>query len=119
MEVKKVDVRTVNMNSSLKGFAIITLTDNEDTLVVDGFKIMSKKDGSAVFVSFPSTSYTNKDGQKEYKDTVFPTNAELRDKISAAILRAYNSKAGRSTQEVESPQAAATKPAYADDDFPF
>lgn len=108
MKVEKVSVRLFNAGTSLKGFASIILSDDSgDSMLLDGFKVMEKKDHSACFVSYPSTKFKNKEGNDEYKDTTFPINAELRDKINKSILQAYEYKLNKEnrpqTVEVEAP----------------
>lgn len=87
MDIKKVMVRKFE-SGNLKGFASINVGDDMDTLTIDGLRIMEKKDGSGMFIAFPSTAY-KKDGKTEYKDVCFPVNAELRTRIQAAVLKKY------------------------------
>lgn len=120
MDIERVVVRLVDTTTNLRGFATVTLIDGTgDAFVVDGFKIMTKKDGSSNFVSFPSVSFKNKEGATEYKDTAFPTTAELRDKITKAILNSFEHKKNKPQKEnVPSPKE--DSPKYNDDDLlPF
>jgi len=50
MKIDGLTVRKMN-KGNLKGFAVVTLKDNEgDALVIDGIKIMEKRDGTALFI---------------------------------------------------------------------
>lgn len=89
MDIKKIMVRKFE-SGNLKGFATINIGDDTDTFTVDGLRIMEKKDGSGMFIAFPSTAFKNKEGKTEYKDVCFPVNAELRTRIQTAVLKKYS-----------------------------
>ena len=42
----------------------------DDCLAINGIKVIKGKKG--IFISFPQTSYKDKDGNTQYRDIVFP-----------------------------------------------
>jgi stage V sporulation protein G len=109
MEITNVRVRKFE-KGNLKGFASFTLKDSsgEDSFAVDGARIMSGTKGD--FVSFPSTK--TKTG--EYKDTCFPLTAELRDKITQAVLKKYEE-----TPNTTPKSNSSNSSSFDRDDLPF
>ena len=77
----KAKVFKVEGKGNLKANASITL---DDKFVVTGLRVMQSSNG--LFVSMPS--YKAKDGT--YKDTSFPLNKELRQKINDVVLKEYD-----------------------------
>ncbi len=67
---------------------------------VHGIKVCSGKKG--LFISMPSTSYTNANGEKKYQDTFHPITKGVREALHSAVIRAYNAALEQSQQaEIE------------------
>lgn len=73
-------------DSSVKAVASVTL---DNFYAVHGVKVCEGEKG--LFVSMPSTSYTNTNGEKKYQDVFHPITKGARDAINEAVIRAYNS----------------------------
>lgn len=79
--------KNVTKKTGILANASVTINDS---LVIGDIVIReSKKKNSDAFVSFPSRSYKDKDGETQYKNIVFPCTAEARQEIVEAILEAY------------------------------
>ena len=67
---------------------------------VHGIKVRSGEKG--LFISMPSTSYTNANGEKKYQDTFHPITKGAREALHSAVIRAYNAALEQSQQaEIE------------------
>ena len=67
---------------------------------VHGIKVCSGEKG--LFISMPSTSYTNANGEKKYQDTFHPITKGAREALHSAVIRAYNAALEQSQQaEIE------------------
>ena len=75
-----VQVHTVRDNKSLLATASVTIGG---CFAVRGIQVRDGKNG--VFVSMPQ----RKDAKGEYRDICFPTTAEMRQAINAAVLGEY------------------------------
>ena len=75
-----VKVHPVRDNKSLLATASVTIGD---CFAVRGIQVRDGKNG--VFVSMPQ----RKDAKGEYRDICFPTTAEMRQAINAAVLGEY------------------------------
>ena len=80
MKITEVRITPFELDN-LKAFASITL---EDSFVVDGLKVLERKEG--LFVAMPS----KKVNQGKYIRTAFPIKKELEEQIYEAVLNAYN-----------------------------
>jgi len=95
-------------DSNVKAVASINLGG----FAVHGFRIMDSKKG--LFVSMPSTVYTDKNGNTQYSDTFHPTTAESREELIHKMKSAYeqaveelqNKKQDETEEEI--PQAGPT-----------
>ena len=83
-----VKVHPVRDNKSLLATASVTIGD---CFAVRGIQVRDGKNG--VFVSMPQ----RKDAKGEYRDICFPTTAEMRQAINAAVLGEYEHTAQRSS----------------------
>lgn len=86
MKITEVNIKPITGKGKLVAFVDIII---DNALKVTGLKIVNGSNG--LFISMPSTSY-EKDGQKEYKDIVYPINKETRKDIIDSILKAYKDK---------------------------
>ena len=67
---------------------------------VHGIKVCSGEKG--LFISMPSTSYTNANCEKKYQDTFHPITKGAREALHSAVIRAYNAALEQSQQaEIE------------------
>ena len=67
---------------------------------VHGIKVCEGEKG--LFISMPSTSYTNANGEKKYQDTFHPITKGAREALNASVLNAYKAALAQSHQtEIE------------------
>ena len=72
-------------DSSIKAFASASF---DDYFAVHGIKVCDGEKG--LFISMPSTSYSNKNGEKKYQDIFHPITKEAREELNNAVIKAYN-----------------------------
>lgn len=80
MRITDAKVKKVNGNSRLKAVAEITI---EGVFVVHELRVIEGNNG--LFVAMPSRQV----GENVYKDIAHPINAETRQVIEEAVLKAY------------------------------
>ena len=84
-------------DSSVKAIASASF---DGYYAVHGIKVCSGEKG--LFISMPSTSYTNANGEKKYQDTFHPITKGAREALHSAVIRAYNAALEQSQQaEIE------------------
>lgn len=71
-------------NSSLKAIASVNI---DGKYAVHGIRIVDSTKG--LFISMPSTSYTDKSGETHYNDIFHPITAEARDELIEKVKSAY------------------------------
>ena len=59
----------------------------DDCLAINGIKVIKGKKG--IFISFPQTSYEDKDGNTQYRDIVFPCTKEARAALDKVLMKKY------------------------------
>lgn len=59
----------------------------DDCLAINGIKVIEGKKGR--FISFPQTSYEDKDGNTQYRDIVFPCTKEARAALNRVLMKKY------------------------------
>lgn len=59
----------------------------DDCLAVNGIKVIDGAKGR--FISFPQTSYKDKDGTAQYRDIVFPCTKEAREALNKVLMKKY------------------------------
>lgn len=59
----------------------------DECLAVNGIKVIKGKKG--IFISFPQTSYKDKDGNMQYRDIVFPCTKEARAALDKVLMKKY------------------------------
>lgn len=64
----------------------------DDCLAVNGIKVIEGSKGR--FISFPQTSYKDKDGNTQYRDIVFPCTKEARAALDRVLMNKYEEWAG-------------------------
>ena len=87
-----VNIRHIQNSKSLLATASVTLGG---CFAVQGIQVREGKNG--VFVSMPQ----RKDAKGEYRDICFPTTAEMRQAINAAVLGEYERTAQKSHSRTE------------------
>lgn len=88
MKIQVTINRMVNKeDSAVKAYASVSL---DGQYAVHGLRIMEGEKGR--FVNMPSTSYTNREGHKQYTDTFHPITKESRETLNNAVLEAYDRK---------------------------
>lgn len=80
IEVSDVRVQPVKGEGATRAMASVTLGDS---FVVHGVRVVESEKG--LFVAMPQ----RKDGQGQYRDVAHPVSAELRARISSAVLEGY------------------------------
>lgn len=83
MDITDVKFFPYNKGGNFKGYATVEL---EESLVIRSIRLMDGEKG--FFIGFPSQQ--DKDG--EYHDVVFPITKELREKITAEVIEAYEAE---------------------------
>lgn len=64
----------------------------DDSLAINGIKVIEgTKDR---FITFPQTSYTDKDGNTQYRDIVFPCTKESRAALDKVLMKKYEEWTG-------------------------
>ena len=74
-------------DSSVKAYASVTM---DGMFAVHGLKVMETEKGR--FVNMPSTSYTDRDGNKQYSDIFHAITKAARNALNQAVLNAYDVK---------------------------
>lgn len=86
----------VDNNTNLRAFASITIGG---AVSVHGLRVMDSKKG--LFVSMPSYSYEDHNGETKYADYAHPISKEARDAINTKVLDAYEQALEESETENE------------------
>ena len=81
-------------DSSLKAFASVTL---DGYFAVHGIKVCEGENG--LFVSMPSTSYSNSNGETKYRDTFHPITKGAREALTQKVLEKYETAISQSQDE--------------------
>ena len=81
-------------DSSIKAFASVTL---DGYFAVHGVKVCEGEKG--LFVSMPSTSYTNSSGETKYRDTFHPITKGSREALTQAVLDKYDEALSQTQDE--------------------
>ncbi len=77
-------------DSSVKAYASVTI---DGMFAVHGLRVMETEKGR--FVNMPSTSYTDRDGNKQYSDIFHAVTKSARNALNQAVLNAYDVKLQR------------------------
>lgn len=80
MEITDVRVRKIESDSKMRAVASITI---DDEFVIHDIKIIDGDKG--LFIAMPS----RKTGDGEYRDIAHPISSQVREKMQAKILKAY------------------------------
>lgn len=59
----------------------------DDCLAINGIKVIEGTKGR--FISFPQTSYKDKEGNTQYRDIVFPCTKEARAALDNVLMKKY------------------------------
>lgn len=59
----------------------------DDCLAVNGIKVIEGRKGR--FISFPQTSYEDRNGNTQYRDIVFPCTKEARAALDRVLMKKY------------------------------
>ncbi len=98
----KIDRLIDKEGMNLKGIASVTIGD---AFAVHGIRISESQNG--LFISMPSNSYQDKDGNTKYSDIFHPISAEARTEIGERVKEAYQAALEQQqnveVQEEESP----------------
>lgn len=86
----------VDNDTNLRAFASITVGG---AVAVHGLRVMDSKKG--LFVSMPSYSYEDHNGETKYADYAHPISKEARDAINTKVLDAYEQALEESETENE------------------
>ena len=81
----RIDQINDNEESSLAAFASVNIGG---AVAIHGLRIFESEKGR--FVSMPTRSYTDRNGETKYADIAHPITAEAREAISEAVLAAYD-----------------------------
>ncbi len=80
MEITEVRIRRVNLKNNLKAYANITF---DDCFVLHNVRVIEGSGG--LYIGMPSRKLTN----GEFKNIAHPICSEFRDKMTAAVVEAY------------------------------
>ena len=86
----------VDNGSNLRAFASVTVGG---AVAIHGLRVMDSKKG--LFVSMPSYSYEDHNGETKYADYAHPISKEARDAINTKVLDAYEQALEESETENE------------------
>lgn len=87
--------------STVKAYASVSF---DGAFAVHGIKVCENEKGR--FVSMPSTSYKDRNGETKYSDTFHPITKEAREALNRSVLNAYNLKLHQTqTTEIEIDQS--------------
>ena len=89
-----------DQKSNLKALASVNI-DNK--FAVHGIRIVDSSKG--LFISMPSTSYTDRNGQTQYSDIFHPITAQAREELIQAVQSAYEQalEEGQQEEQEENP----------------
>ena len=73
--------------SNIKAYASVTM---DGMFAVHGLKVMETEKGR--FVNMPSTSYTDRDGNKQYPDIFHAVTKSARNALNQSVLNHYDVK---------------------------
>lgn len=59
----------------------------DDCLAINGIKVIEGSKGR--FISFPQTSYKDKEGNTQYRDIVFPCTKEARAALDKVLMKKF------------------------------
>ena len=80
-------------DSIVKAFASASF---DGYFAVHGIKVCEGEKG--LFISMPSTSYSNQNGEKKYQDIFHHITKGAREALNTAVIRAYNSALAQSQE---------------------
>lgn len=83
MDIKAKLVKAFDFGN-IKGIFDVTL---DDKFAIHGVKLIKSAKGD--FISMPSNSYKNKNGETKYDDIAHPLDNETRSKLFCAVQEAY------------------------------
>ena len=86
----------VDNDTNLRAFASVTVGG---AVAIHGLRVMDSKKG--LFVSMPSYSYEDHNGETKYSDYAHPISKEARDAINTKVLDAYEQALEESETENE------------------
>ena len=86
----------VDNDTNLRAFASVTVSS---AVAIHGLRVMDSKKG--LFVSMPSYSYEDHNGETKYADYAHPISKEARDAINTKVLDAYEQALEESETENE------------------
>ena len=86
----------VDNDTNLRAFASVTVGG---AVAIQGLRVMDSKKG--LFVSMPSYSYEDHNGETKYADYAHPISKEARDAINTKVLDAYEQALEESETENE------------------
>ena len=86
----------VDNDTNLRAFASVTVGG---AVAIHGLRVMDSKKG--LFVSMPSYSYEDHNGETKYADYAHPISKEARDAINTKVLDAYEQALEESESENE------------------
>lgn len=86
----------VDNDTNLRAFASVTVGG---AVAIHGLRVMDSKKG--LFVSMPSYSYEDHNGETKYADYAHPISKEARDAINTKVLDAYEQALEESETENE------------------
>ena len=88
MKVKAAINKIVDKPESMvKAYASVSF---DGAFAVHGIKVCENEKGR--FVSMPSTSYKDRNGETKYSDTFHPVTKEAREALNQSVLNAYDYK---------------------------
>ena len=86
--------------STVKAYASVSF---DGAFAVHGIKVCENEKGR--FVSMPSTSYKDRNGETKYSDIFHPISKGAREALNRSVLNAYDLKLHQTqTTEVEEPK---------------
>lgn len=97
IEISRINVYPTN-GETIKSNGTICFND----AIVVAFKIIKSKKGE-LFVTFPTHSYEDNDGVRQYVNDVFFIDASLREFVTESILETYHQDLSKHDKVEEKP----------------
>lgn len=83
-------------STNLKAYASATIGG---AFVIKGFRVYDSKNG--LFAKMPSRSYTDGNGETQYRDICYPITKEATENLNKAVVSAYNDKLAQEQDDEE------------------
>lgn len=88
--------RLTDGSTNLKAFATATIGGS---FVIKGIMVYDSKNG--LFAKMPNRSFTDKNGETQYRDVCYPITKEASENLNEAVVSAYEDKIAQAQEDDE------------------